>query len=104
MPAELAGRPLWQRGVEDVVLEGLAVVGLIGVGLFLGLEINRGAVIGGADRAGEEGAVIPRIVPREGAFVAGVLPPADCELDRLDGAGAVQYDRLPVGFDLLAAS
>src|SRR5271165_4083604 len=103
MPAELAGRPLWQRCVEDVVLERLAVLGLVGVRLLLGFDIDRSAVVGSADRAGEERTVIARIVPREGAIVAGVLPQPDCEFDRLDRAGAVEHDGLAVGFDLFAA-
>src|SRR5205085_5728192 len=70
MPAELAGRPLWQRGVEHVVLERLAILGLIRVGLLLGLDIDRSAIVGGAYRPGEEGAVVAGIVPRKGALVA----------------------------------
>ncbi len=95
--------PFGQRGVEDVVLERLAILGLIGVRLFLGFDIDRGAVVGGADRAGEERPVVARIVPGKAAIVAGVLPEADRELDRLDRSWAVQHNRLAVGFDLLAA-
>ena len=69
MLAELAGWPLWQRGVEDIVLDRLAVLGLIHVRLFLCFDIDRGAVIGGADRAGKEGTVVARVVPRKAAEV-----------------------------------
>ena len=103
MVAELAGRPLWQRRVEAIVLERLAVLGLIRVGFLLGFDIDRCAVVGGADAAGEKGAVVAGIVPGEGAFVAGVLPQSDRELDRLDRRLAVEHDGLAVGLDLLAA-
>jgi hypothetical protein len=103
MPAELADGPLGQRGVEDVVPERHAVLGLICVGLLLCFDIDRGAVIGGADRAGKKGAIVAGIVPRKPAVIASVLPEADRELDRLDGFLAVQHDRLSVGFNLLAA-
>src|SRR5437016_2114225 len=81
----------------------LAGLGLVGVWLFLGLDIDRGAVIGGADAAGEKGAVVAGIVPGEGALVAGILPQADGELHRLDRFLAVEHDGLAVGLDLLAA-
>src|SRR5260370_39820190 len=78
------------------------LLGLVSVGLALGLEIDRRAVVGAADRAREEGAVVARIVPGEPALVMGILPKADRELDRLDRFLAVQRHRLPVGLHLLA--
>ena len=64
--------------------------------------VRHDAVIGGAYRSGEKGAIVAGIVPREGTVVAGVLPEPNREFDRLDRPGAVQHDRLAVGFDLLA--
>jgi hypothetical protein len=89
--------------VKDVVLHRRALVGQVGVGLLLGFDIDRGAVVGGADAARQEGAVIARIVPGEAAFVHCLLPQRDGELDRLDRLLAVERHRLAVGLDLLAA-
>src|SRR5262249_24112957 len=92
-----------QRRVEAIVLERLAAIGQIAVGLLFGFEIDRGAVVGGADRAGEKGAVVARVVPGKGAVIASILPQADREFDRFNRLLAVQHDRLAVGLDLLAA-
>src|SRR5207244_11495762 len=68
--AELPGRALGQRRVQDVVLERRALVGLVGIGLLEGLDIDRRAVVGGADGAGEKRAVVVGIVPAS--------PPSSC--------------------------
>ena len=49
--------PLGNAGVQDVVLHRRALLGLVGVGLLLGLDVDRGAVVGGADacRTGRRG-------------------------------------------------
>src|SRR5439155_10296559 len=100
---ELAGGTLRQSCMEDVVLDRLALLGLVRVGLALGLDIDRGAVVGRADGAGEKGAVVARIVPGKPALVAAFLPEGNRVLDRLDRLLAVQRDSLAVGGDLLTA-
>src|SRR5262249_40167557 len=59
------------------------------------LEIDRRAVIGRADSAGEECPVIARIVPGEPARIITVVPKGDSVLDRLHRFLAVERDRLP---------
>src|SRR6266436_6368813 len=88
--------------MEGILPYRRPLLGLVSVGLALGLEIDRGAVVGAADGAREERAVVARIIPGEPAPVMGVLPQADRELDRLDRLLAVQSHRLAVGLDLLA--
>ena len=89
--------------MKDIVLDRLIVVCPVSIRLFLGFEIDRGAVIRGADRAGEKGAVVAGIVPGETSLVTGILPEPDREFHEFDRAGAIQYDSLAIGFDLLAA-
>src|SRR6516164_6766492 len=77
-------------------------LGLIRFRSPLGFDVDRGAVVGGADAAREEGAVVAAIVPGKPTLVAGVFPKTNRELDRFDGFPAVQDHRLAVGLDLLA--
>src|SRR5262249_40470788 len=98
-----AAGALRERGVQDVLPHRRPLVGLVGVGLALGLEIDRGAVVGGADAARQERAVVARIVPGEPALVARILPERYREFDRLDRLLAVERDGLAVGLDLLAS-
>ena len=85
MIAELAGRALGQRRMRHVLEHRLALFIEIGVGLALGQEIDRGAVQGSADGAGEEGAVVAAVVPGEPAFVMRFLPEIGHELHGVDG-------------------
>src|SRR5204862_5111068 len=94
---------LGNAGVQDVLKQRLAVLGLVGVRLLLGFEVNRGAIVGGADGARQEGAVVARIIPSEPAFVHRLLPQGDREFDRLDRLLAVQRDGFLVVTDLPAA-
>ena len=80
--AELPGRALGQRAVQDVLPEWAALVGLIVIGLALGFEINRGAVQCRRDRAGKEGAIVAGIVPSKPAFVAAFLPEGGFNIKR----------------------
>src|SRR5258708_20067723 len=89
--------------MKNIVLERLAVRGLIGVGLLFRFDVDRGAIVGGAECAGQEGAVVAGIVPSKSALVAGVFPEADGELYRLDRLLAAKHDRLAVALDLLPA-
>ena len=89
--------------MKDVVLHRLAVFGLIGIALALRLDVDRGAVVAGADAAGQEGAVVARIVPGKPALVHRLLPQRHGEFDGFECLLAVQRDGLAVGFDLLAA-
>src|SRR5579883_731347 len=100
---ELAARTLGQRRVKDVVLHRRALFGEVGLRLLLGLDIDRGAVVGQADRSRQEGAVVRRIVPGEAAGVAGVVPERHRAPDRFERLLGVQHDGLAVGLDLLAA-
>src|SRR5205823_4843965 len=100
--AELPGRALGQRAVQDVLPEWAALVGLIVIGLALGFEINRGAVQCRRDRAGKEGAIVAGIVPSKPAFVAAFLPEGGPKFDRLERLLAVER-YLAVFLDLLAA-
>ena len=103
MVAVLAGNTLGQRRMQDVLPERRALLGLIGVGLALGLDVDRGAVQRGADRAREERAVIVGVVPGEPAFVVSVFPEPGHEFYRVDRGFAVQHDGLAVRFHFLAA-
>ena len=49
---EMPGGAGSERRMKNVVLHRLAALGEVGVRLFLGFEVNRGAVVGQADRAG----------------------------------------------------
>src|SRR5438093_4736703 len=89
-----AGGPARQRCVVDVLPERLALVVLDLVLLPLGDDVNGRAVEGGRDLAGVEGAVVVRIVPRQPALVAALLPEGLHELHGLDGALAVEDDLL----------
>src|SRR5206468_1643158 len=72
---ELPSRSLREQGlVLDVLVERLALLVLELVLLPLGHDVDGGAVEGGRDVAGMEGAVIVRVVPCQPALVAGVLP------------------------------
>src|SRR5207302_7904817 len=95
------GRALWQRRVQNVVLERRALVGLVGIGLLESLGIVRSAVVGGADGAGEKRAVVVGIVTGKPALVVRLLPELDHELDRVDRLLAVEH-HLAVRVDLLA--
>src|SRR5262249_16164774 len=90
-------------GVQDVLVHLPAFLGLVGVGLLLGFDVDRGTVVGGRDRAGQEGAVVVGVVPGEAALVAGFLPQGYRVLDRLQGLLAGDRHGLAVGFDFLAA-
>src|SRR4029078_4794474 len=90
-------------GVLDVLVHRRALLGLVGVGLLLGLDVDRGAVVGGADGLGEERPVVVGVVPAHPAFVHRLLPERDGILDRLDRLLAVQYHGFAVRLDLLAA-
>src|SRR6185503_561309 len=79
-----AVRPGGQRRVQDVGVQGRALLGLEFVRAVEGRDIDRGAVQRRADVAGEERAVVVRVVPGEAALVARVLPELDHELHRLD--------------------
>src|SRR6266446_4468754 len=92
---ELSGGPFrHQRGVLDVLEERLALLVLDLVLLALGDDVDRRAVEGGADLTGVEGPVVVGVVPGEPALVAGVLPEALHELDRVERALAVEDDLL----------
>ena len=97
---ELPARPLGDAGVPDVFPHRLALFGEIRVGLTLGLDRDRSTVVRGADAAREESAVVIGVVPGKPALVAGVMPEADRELDRLDRLPAVERHGLAVGLDL----
>src|SRR6516164_4150539 len=99
---KLAAGPLWEPGVEDILPQRLTLLGQVGVRLLLCLEINRSAVIGGANRPGEEGTIIARIVPSKAALVTTILPKADRELNRFNRLLTVQRNGLAIGLDLLA--
>src|SRR5262249_15956026 len=62
-----------------------------------------GAVAGGADRAGNEPAVVPGIVPGEAALVVRVLPEPDHEVDGFKRLPAVERRGAAVRLNLLAA-
>src|SRR5207244_5172926 len=57
----------------------------------LGRDVDRRAVEGGRDLAGQERAVVVGVVPREPALVAGVLPERGHPLDGLDGLLVVEH-------------
>ena len=73
---EHAFRACRQECVLDVVLEWLAVSRLVLVGLARGLDVDRRTVQRRADGAGQEGAVVGRVVPSETALVHRILPEA----------------------------
>src|SRR6516162_1950140 len=100
---ELAAGPLWEPGVEDVLPQRLTLLSQVGVGFLLCFQVNRRAVVSGADRAGQKRTVVARIIPGEAALVTTILPKADRELDRVDRLLAVESDGLAVGLDLLAS-
>src|SRR5262249_4004600 len=100
---KLAAGTLGDARVQDVLPHRGALLGRIRFGLALGLDVDGGAVVGGADAARQEGAVVAGIVPGKPTLVAGVFPKTDRELDRFDGFPAVQDHGLSVGFALLAA-
>ena len=100
---ELTAGPARDLGMQDVVLHRLPVCGLVGIGLALRLDIYRGAIVGGADAAGQEGAVVARIVPGKPALVHRLLPQRHSEFDRFHRLLAVQRDGLAIRLDLLAA-
>src|SRR5882724_1130594 len=100
---KLAAGTVRDARVQDVLPHRRALLGLIRFGFALGFNVDRGAVVGGADGTRQEGAVVIGVVPGESTLVAGVFPKTNRELDRFDGFPAVQNDRLPVGLDLLPA-
>src|SRR5204863_8537714 len=101
---ELPGRALrHERGVLDVLHERLALLVLDLVLLALGDDVDRGAVERGRDLTRVERAVVVRVVPREAALVAAVLPEGLEELDGLDRALRVDDDLLAGLVDLGAA-
>src|SRR5215468_4518311 len=89
-----AGRPCGERRMPDVRVHGLALVVFDLLLLPLGHDVDAGSVQRGRDLTGVEGAVVVRVVPREPALVAAILPEGLHELHRLDGAGAVQHHLL----------
>src|SRR5215469_7605296 len=89
--------------MENILPQRRAFFGQIRVGFFLRLQVNRGAVVRGTDRAREKRSVVARIVPCEAPFVATILPKAHRELYGFDRLLAVERDGLAVGLDLLAA-
>src|SRR6185436_13882845 len=98
-----AARTLRIGRVQDVVLERRAFFGSVLLRLAQPLDVDRGRVAGGADRAAEERAVVVAVVPGKPALVVSVLPEGGHELDRLQRLLAVERDRLAVGLELLAA-
>src|SRR5437879_3563100 len=88
--------------MPDVALHLRALLGLVLVGLAQRLDVDRRAVQGRRDRAGEKRAVVVGVVPRQAAFVERVLPEALHELDRVQGLPGLE-NRLPLLVDLLAA-
>src|SRR5207249_9249885 len=100
---ELPARALGKPCVEDVLPQRCALFGQIRLGLLLGFEIDRGAIVGRAAGTREESPVVARIVPGEPAFVVCVLPETDRELHRLDRLLAVECYGLAVRLELLAA-
>ena len=88
--------------MPDVALHLRALLGLVLVGLAQRLDVDRRAVQGRRDRAGEKRAVVVGVVPRQAAFVERVLPEALHELDRVQGLLGLE-NRLPLLVDLLAA-
>src|SRR5262249_25036982 len=100
---ELAAGAFGERRMLDVLPHRRPLVGLVGVGLAFGLEIDRGAVVGGAYAARQKRAVIARIVPGEPSLVERLLPKRHREFNRFDGFLAVERDSLAVSLDLLAA-
>ena len=103
MHAELSRRPCRQWGVQDVLVHRRALVGLVLVGLAQRLDVDRGAVQGGRDGLGQEGAVVVGVVPGKRALVAAILPEALQELHRLERLLGVDRHGLAVGLDFLAA-
>src|SRR3989442_231886 len=95
-----AGR---QRRVVDVLPQRLALFVLDLVLLPLGHDVDRGAVEGGRDLAGVEGAVVVGVVPRQPALVAALLPERLHELHGLQRALAVEHDLLAALVGLGAA-
>src|SRR5262249_32999386 len=87
----------------DVLEQRLALVVLGLVLMALRDAVDRCAVQRSADLAGEERAVVVRVVPRQPALVARVLPEGLDELDRLEGALRVDRDLLARLVDLGAA-
>ncbi len=102
MQRELAGRTARHRRVQDVGMHPRALLGLVVVRLAQRLDVDRGAVQGRADGAGQEGAVVAGVVPGDPGLVMGFLPERGHELDRLDRRLAVEHD-LAAGVDLAAA-
>src|SRR5215472_439769 len=89
--------------MKDIVLHWGSLLGLVAVWFSLGLQVDRRAVVGGANRACQEGAVVVRVVPGKPALVHRLLPQRHSELDRFERLLAVEHDRFAVGLDLLAA-
>src|SRR5207302_4046340 len=83
-----------QRGVADVLKQGLALVVLELLLLPLGHDVDAGAVESGRYLPRMEGAVVVRVVPRQPPLVAALLPEGLHELDRLDGPTAIDHDLL----------
>src|SRR2546427_4170510 len=79
--------------MPDVALHLRALLGLVLVGLAQRLDVDRRAVQGRRDRAGEKRAVVVGVVPRQAAFVERVLPEALHELDRVQGLPGLEKDR-----------
>ena len=66
-------------------------------------DVDRGAVVGGADAARQKSAVVAGVVPGKSALIAAFLPKASRQLDGFDGFLAVQDHSLAISLDLLAA-
>src|SRR5215469_15784922 len=97
----MAGGTRAYRGVRNIVLHRRTLFSQVDLGLFLGFQIDRGAVVGSRDRPGQERTVVTRIVPGETARIAAIIPEWNCELDRLDRLLAVECHGFAVRFDLL---
>src|SRR3989442_14058502 len=91
------------RRVQDVGVHQGTLVGLVLLLVPQRLDVDRRAVGGRRARTGPERSVVVRVVPREAALVAGVLPEPDRELHRLDRLLGVDGDSPPVLLDLLTA-
>src|SRR5215467_10111181 len=69
-----ARRPRGERRMPDVRVHGLALIVLDLLLLPLGHDVDAGSVQRGRDLTRVEGAVVVRVVPREPALVAALLP------------------------------
>ena len=95
--------PVRDRPVLDVLHHRLALLVLDLIRPPLGRDVDRGSVERRRDLARQERAVVRRVVPREAALVARVLPERLHELHGLHRGRAVEHDLLARPVHLHAA-